>query len=123
VTAAVRGMTVTESTETLTIYQALTLVAAFALLLPFGLKVPTSIDALALLANGVANGIGQYWWTRSLHLAPTSAVTPFYYFSLVWALVLGFLVWGDVPTASLLVGSTIVVTCGLTLLWREARRR
>jgi drug/metabolite transporter (DMT)-like permease len=123
VTAAVRGMTVTESTETLTIYQALMLVAAFALLLPFGLKVPTSIDALVLLANGVANGIGQYWWTRSLHLAPTSAVTPFYYFSLVWALLLGFLVWGDVPTVSLMFGSTIVVASGLTLLWRETRRR
>jgi drug/metabolite transporter (DMT)-like permease len=123
VTAGVRGMTATESTETLTIYQAAMLTAAFALLLPFGVKVPTWIDALALILNGVANGVGQYWWTRALHLAPTSAVTPFYYFSLVWALILGFLVWGDVPTTSLLIGSGIVVTSGLTLLLRETRRR
>jgi drug/metabolite transporter (DMT)-like permease len=116
-------MTATESTETLTIYQAAMLTAAFALLLPFGVKVPTWIDALALILNGVANGVGQYWWTRALHLAPTSAVTPFYYFSLVWALILGFLVWGDVPTASLLIGSGIVVASGLTLLLRETRRR
>jgi drug/metabolite transporter (DMT)-like permease len=123
VTAGVRGMTATESTETLTIYQAAMLTAAFALLLPFGVKVPTWIDALALILNGVANGVGQYWWTRALHLAPTSAVTPFYYFSLVWALILGFLVWGDVPTTSLLIGSGIVVASGLTLLLRETRRR
>jgi drug/metabolite transporter (DMT)-like permease len=123
VTAGVRGMTATESTETLAMYQGVMLAAAFALLLPLGVKLPTWIDALVLILNGVANGIGQYWWTRSLHLAPTSAVTPFYYFSLVWALILGFLVWGDVPTASLLIGSVIVVASGLTLLWRETRRR
>ncbi len=43
-----------------------------------------------MVLNGVANAIGQYWWTRALHLAPTSAVAPFQYLSLVWALVLGF---------------------------------
>jgi drug/metabolite transporter (DMT)-like permease len=122
VTAGVRGMTGTESTETLTIYQAVILVLAFTLLLPFGVKMPTAAGALALFVNGVGNGIGQLLWTRALHLAPTSAVTPFYYFSLVWALILGFLVWGDVPTLSLLIGSAIVAASGLTLLWRETRR-
>jgi len=39
----------------------------------------------------------------------------------VWALIIGFLVWGDVPTKGLLVGSAIVVGSGLFLLWREAR--
>jgi drug/metabolite transporter (DMT)-like permease len=46
-------------------------------------------------------------------------VTPFYYLMLVWALMFGFFIWGDVPSASLLVGSAIVVTTGLFL--REAR--
>jgi drug/metabolite transporter (DMT)-like permease len=123
VTAGVRGMTATESTETLTMYQAVILAAAFALLLPFGAKLPSGIDALALFVNGVANGIGQYWWTRALHLAPTAAVAPFHYFSLVWAIILGFMIWGELPTVSLLIGSGIVVASGLTLLWRETRRR
>jgi drug/metabolite transporter (DMT)-like permease len=69
--------------------------------------------------TGVVNGVGQYWWTRAISLAPTGAVTPFYYFSLVWAMILGYLVWGDVPTIALLVGSAIVVGSGLFLLWRE----
>ena len=51
-----------------------------------------------MMFNGVTNALGQYWWTRSLHLAPASAVAPFFYFSLVWAMVIGFVVWGDVPT-------------------------
>ena len=75
-----------------------------------------------MVANGVANAIGQYWWTRALHLAPASAVTPFFYFSLVWAIIIGFVIWGDLPTIGLLIGSAIVVASGLFLLWRESRR-
>jgi drug/metabolite transporter (DMT)-like permease len=122
ITAAVRGLTATESTETLTMYQMVLLTAFFTLLLPFGVTMPTGQDALAMIAAGVLNGFGQYWWTRALHLAPASAVTPFYYFMLVWAILLGFAFWGDVPTASLLIGSSIVVGSGLFLLWREAGR-
>src|SRR6266540_640217 len=93
VTVGVRGMTATESAETL------------------------------ILFNGVSNAVGQYWWTRALHLAPASAVAPFYYLSLIWASILGFAVWGDVPTVSLVIGSAVVVASGLFLLWRESNAR
>jgi drug/metabolite transporter (DMT)-like permease len=122
VTAGVRGMTATESTETLTMHQMVVLTLFFALLLPLGFTPPTAQDALALVASGVMNGLGQYWWTRALYLAPASAVSPFYYFMLIWAMVLGFVFWGDVPTAALLLGAAIVVASGLFLLWHEAGR-
>jgi drug/metabolite transporter (DMT)-like permease len=76
-----------------------------------------------MLVNGLLNGLGQYWWTRSLSLAPPSAVGPFYYFSLVWAIGLGFLFWGDIPTLPLLAGSAIVVGSGLFLLWHETGKK
>ena len=123
VTAAVRGMTATESAETLTMYQLIMISCFFACLLPLGVSMPTWADAGLILFNGVANGIGQYWWTRALHLAPASAVTPFFYLSLLWAALLGFLVWGDLPTVGLMVGSAVVVGSGLFLLWRESLRR
>jgi drug/metabolite transporter (DMT)-like permease len=41
----------------------------------------------------------------------------------VWALVIGFVIWGDVPTVGLLVGSAIVVASGLFLLRHETKRR
>jgi drug/metabolite transporter (DMT)-like permease len=56
-------------------------------------------------------------------LAPPSAVVPFNYLSLVWATILGFAVWGDVPNRALLAGSAIVVASGLYILWRETLRR
>ena len=124
VTAAVRGMTSTESAETLTMYQMVFLALFFALGLPlFGFVWPSNGDLVPLLVNGVINAVGQYWWTRSLSLAPPAAVGPFYYFSLVWALLLGFVFWHDIPALPLLAGSTIVVGSGLFLLWHENSRK
>src|SRR5882757_5831183 len=123
VTAAVRGMTATESAETLTLWQLVLISGFFACLLPLGVKAPTLLDSGLILINGMTNGIGQYLWTRSLHLAPASSVTPFHYLMLVWVLMISFVVWGDVPTLSLLTGTAVVVGSGLFLLLREARRR
>ena len=124
VTAAVRGMTATESAETLTMYQMVLLTVFFtASMAVFGFAWPGNRDLGAMLVNGVFNGLGQYWWTRSLALAPPAAVGPFYYFSLVWAIGLGFLFWGDIPTLPLLLGSAVVVGSGLYLLWHETGKR
>ncbi len=57
-----------------------------------------------------------------MSLAPPSAVVPLNYLSLVWATILGFAIWGDVPTSSLLLGSAIVAASGLYILWRETVR-
>jgi len=122
VTAAVRGMTATESAETLLMHQLVLITVFFSLLLPFGFAMPTWTDAGLMLLNGLTNAVGQYWWTRALHLAPASAVTPFFYLSLLWAALLGYLVWGDLPTVGLLIGSAVVVGSGLFLLWRESVR-
>jgi drug/metabolite transporter (DMT)-like permease len=123
VTAGVRGMTATESAQTLTLYQLTLLTLLFALLLPLGWISPGPVDLGWIVFNGVSNAVGQYWWTRALHLAPASAVAPFFYLSLVWASILGFAIWGEVPTISLLIGSAVVIASGLFLLWRETNAR
>ncbi len=123
VTVAVRGMTKTESANTLLMWQMVTLAIFHSTLLGFGFRWPSLADAAMLVVSGAANAAGQYLWTRSLLLAPAAAVSPFYYLMLVWALVIGFLVWGDMPTIGLLAGSTVVVGSGLFLLWHETQRR
>ena len=121
VTVAVRGMARTESANTLVIWQLAVLSMFHAFLLFFGWRWPTPFDAMMAFGSGFTNAFGQWCWTKSLHLAPAAAVTPFYYLMLVWALVIGFVVWGDIPTLGLLAGSAIVVITGLFLFWREAR--
>jgi drug/metabolite transporter (DMT)-like permease len=115
-------MASTESTETLIMYQLTLLTVCYALFLPFGFAMPTGFDALIMIGSGVGNGIAQYLWTRAIHLAPTSAVVPFQYLQLVWAMLLGFAIWGDLPTVNLLIGSAVVIASGLFLFWRETRR-
>ncbi len=122
VTVAVHdGVTRTESANTLVIWQLAVLTFFHSFLLVFGWRWPSALDAAMLFGTGLVNAIGQWFWTRALHLAPAAAVTPFYYLMLVWALVIGFAVWGEVPSVSLLVGSAIVVATGLFLFLREAR--
>jgi len=123
VTVAVRGMTATESPNTLLMWQMTTMAVCHSFLLLFGFKWPTAADAVMLAVGGVANAAAQYAWTRALLLAPASAVSPFYYLMLVWAMVFGFIIWGDVPTLGLAIGSAIVVASGLFLLWHESQRR
>jgi len=123
VAIAIRRMSASESTETLTVYQ-LTLITFLTFcLLPLGVARLAWPDFLMIAGAGIANGVAQYWWTRSLSLAPPSAVVPFNYLSLVWAMILGDLVWGDVPGPDLLVGAAIVIGSGLYILWRETVRR
>ena len=123
VAVAIRRMSMTESTGTLTLYQMGIMTLCTAGLLTLGFRAPHWGDALMVALAGIGNGIAQFWWTRSLSFAPPSAVAPFNYLSLVWASILGFAVWGDVPTPGLLLGSAIVVASGLYILWRETLRR
>jgi drug/metabolite transporter (DMT)-like permease len=122
VVVGVRGMTATESTGTLIMYQLTLLTILYGLTLPFGFVMPSGFDALIMIVSGLGNGAAQYAWTRAIHLAPASAIVPFQYLQLVWAMLLGFAVWGDLPTAALLAGSAIVIGSGLFLFWRETRK-
>src|SRR5262249_5378151 len=89
VTVAVRGMTRTESVKTLLIWQLTTVSIFHSLLLLFGVKWPTPYDLFLFIMCGVANLVGQVFWTAALMLAPTTAVSPVYYFMLVWAALIG----------------------------------
>jgi len=112
----------TSSRIPLTLYQLALLSALFALLLPWQWIPAGMMDTGLILLNGTSNAMGQFWWTRALHLAPASAVAPFYYLSLVWASILGFVLWHEVPTAHVVLGSIIVVASGIFLLMRESSR-
>lgn len=123
VTVAVRGMAKTESANTLLMWQMVTLASCHSLLLFFGVDSLSFADAAMLVGSGLANASGQWLWTQALRRGPATAVAPFYYLTLVWALGIGFLAWGDVPSVALILGSCVVVGSGLVLVWHEARSK
>ncbi|GJD50175.1 hypothetical protein OPKNFCMD_2912 [Methylobacterium crusticola] len=123
VTVAVRSMTRTEKAGTLLIWQMATMAVAHAGLLGFGFRWPSLPDAALFALLGGSNVGAQYLWTRALAVAPATAVSPFYYLMLVWGIGLGFLAFGEVPDAHLVVGAGIVVAAGALLLWYETATR
>jgi drug/metabolite transporter (DMT)-like permease len=58
---------------------------------------------------------------RSLILAPASTVVPYQYTTIAWAVLLGYLVFGDVPDAFMLTGGAIIIGAGLFIFLREQR--
>jgi drug/metabolite transporter (DMT)-like permease len=56
---------------------------------------------------------------RSLKLAPASVVVPYQYTMIVWAVGLGYVVFGDVPDLFALAGAAIIIAAGLYIFWRE----
>ena len=80
---------------------------------------PSAGDLLLMALIGLIAGIAQYTMTEAFRIAPPSVVAPYEYTALVWAMAIGYLVWGDIPTSHMLIGSGIVVLCGLYVLHRE----
>lgn len=123
VTIAMRRMSLTESSTTLVTYQVVVTTILSTLLLPLGWVTPRAADLLVMAAIGMGSGIGQFWWTQAFRFAPAAICAPFSYTQMVWALGLGFFVWGDVPSSGLIAGGLIVAASGLYILYRETIRR
>jgi drug/metabolite transporter (DMT)-like permease len=77
----------------------------------------------ALLFLGVSSGLAHCVFTRAYGLAPVSALAPYEYTMLIWGGLLGFVVFGEVPSVTTLAGAVIVALAGLYNLHRERARR
>ncbi len=122
-TLTVRGLTRTESTASIVFYTALFMTLGAVPVLPFYWVTPGLLDLALFCSIGIIGGISQYWTTQALYYAPAAAVSPFNYTALIWGSVLGFVVWGEVPTVAVAIGAAIVTLTGLYLLRHEAFRR
>ncbi len=90
-----------------------------AALAPFGWVTPSVRDFLLLSLFGVLSIVALACVNRSLKLAPASVVVPYQYTMIVWAIVFGYAVFGDVPDFLTLAGAAIIITAGLYIFWRE----
>lgn len=75
-----------------------------------------------MVAIGAVSMVAYLCVNRGLQLAPASVVAPFNYVSIVWAVLLGYLAFGDVPHPAVLAGAVIIVGAGLFILFRERVR-
>jgi drug/metabolite transporter (DMT)-like permease len=90
-----------------------------ALMAPFGWVAP-SLSSLGLFA--LAGGISVsalICVNRSLKLAPASVVVPYQYSMIVWAVMFGYIVFGDVPQIATIIGAAIIIAAGIYIFLRE----
>lgn len=117
---SVRKLSQTESTATLLVYQAL-FVGALAGVPMFWLwETPDIGGALLLLTMGVLSSVGQWVGVRALRLGEASVIGNIQYMQLVYAAILGFFVFREIPDAHTIAGAAFIIGPSMYILHREA---
>ncbi len=115
----VRKLVMTEKTPAIVFYFSLTATVLSLATLPFGWVIPTATEAALLVSAGLLGGIGQIFLTSAYREADASVVAPFDYASMIFALAIGYFVFAEVPTLTMLTGAAVVVAAGCLIIWRE----
>ena len=121
VTITIRQVGKTEGTQTTVLWFSLLSMAATGALMPFFAQGHDGGTWLLLAALGAVGGFSQICLTASLRFAPVGAVVPFDYTQLLWAVLLGWLVFADRPASTTGLGAAIIIASGLYTLYREHR--
>ena len=115
----VRKLVQTERTEAIVVYFFICASILSLLTIPFGWVMPTPHQAVLLICAGFAGGVGQLLLTSCYRYADMSVIAPFEYVSLILTIIIGFVVFADVPTVTMLVGALIIVGSGIVVILRE----
>lgn len=118
-----RLLAATEQTVALLFYTALAGSILFGLALPWYLDEPTPdlFDAALLVSLGFYGGLGHFLFTASFREAPASLLAPLNYFQLLWAVLLGWLVFGHVPDRVSAIGMAIIAASGVLIALKTRR--
>lgn len=119
---AVRNLARTESSASTVFYFTLAGLILSAAVLPFEWRTPTLREWALLVGIGLMSGFGQILMTDAYRLAPPAVIAPFDYTSMVWALMLGYVLFGDFPDWPTLLGAAVVIASGVYIIYRETVR-
>jgi drug/metabolite transporter (DMT)-like permease len=114
-----RRLAQSETTSSIVFYFSLVTAFAGAVTLPFDWYTPTMAELVQLVMLGLLGGIAHIFLTESYRYATASMIAPFDYTSMLWALVLGYVMFGELPSTLVYVGAVIVAAAGLFVIWRE----
>ncbi len=117
-----RAYTDRETPATLMLYPQLGMTLVGIVAAPFFWIPPGAVDLALFAVAGIFGSVGVMCVTHAFRLAPAAAIAPFEYSALIWATLIGFVVWGDLPDAITLAGAAIIVASGLYIVYRETRR-
>lgn len=109
--------------QTTLLYTSIGGTAWSSLVVPFFWTTPTADHLAMFLIIGAMGAGAHFCMIQAFSRAEASLLAPFNYSKLIWASILGYLVFEDVPGVDTLIGGTVIATAGLYVLYREGRQR
>lgn len=117
----IRQLVQTEHTAAIVFYFSITATGLSLLTLPFGWVVPSWNVLLLLVCSGLIGGVAQILVTSSYRFAAASMLAPYDYASMLFAIVIGYVWFAELPTLVMLAGATLVISGNVLVIWRESR--
>lgn len=108
--------------ETTVLYTALVGALVMCVIGPFYWTPPSTTTWWLLVAIACTGAGGHFLFIKALEAAPASVLQPFNYTVLVWATIIGFIFFGDLPDGATMIGAAIIVASGLYTFYRERQR-
>ena len=118
-TIQIRRLMVRERTGAIVFYFSLLTTFMGLMTIVLGWRMPDLADAVLLVVIGILGGIGQILLTLSYRHADTSVIAPFEYTTMLWAVLIGWFAFSQLPQATVAAGGLIVAAAGCFVLWRE----
>ena len=115
----IRKMVATEQVSAIVFWFTCTSIVMSLMTLPFGWVVPEWDITLMLIITGLVGGTGQICLTSAYRYADASLVAPFDYASMIFAILIGYFIFDEVPTLQMLGGAALIVFAGLIIILRE----
>ena len=117
----VRKLVQTEKTPAIVFYFSLTATVLSLATLPFGWVWPEPKELALLIGAGLLGGVGQILLTSSYREADASLVAPFDYASMLFALAIGWFVFAEMPSGTMLMGAALIILAGILIILRERK--
>ena len=123
VAITIRQLSTTEPVWLISFYFSLSITILSFFTIPSGWVMPNWSDFLLLSLVGVFGGVANLWLSLSYRYSEVSLVTPLKYLSLVFAIILGYLIWEEIPTLKSLFGAVLVIVSTLIIFRREIYKK
>ena len=114
-----RKMSKHESSELMVFYAALGFLPATGIPMLFYWETPDTTSFVLMLMLGLITVFAQYAIVQSLQYARVHVIAPFEYITVIWAVLIGWFVFSEAPTITMLSGASLIIAAGLGIIWYE----
>ena len=123
VAITIRQLSTSEPVWLISFYFSLSITLLSLLTIPQGWVMPNFNHFILLSLIGIFGGVANLWLSQSYKYSEVSLVTPLKYLALVFAIIFGYLIWGEIPTIKTLAGAFLVIISTLIIFRREIYRK